>query len=122
MTADEPMDDAATTGGDRSDRRDEPTRTVAAASRDGRTPPANPTEGARYLLAATAYSLARLAFVSALPLGTLCLLVGVEALVGTRLTVTVTTATGEYAVPLTRALVVAVVAHLVRRLYALNAG
>ena len=121
MTADEPTGDATTTRPDRSGSQDDPSGRADAAG-PGRTPPANPTEGTRYLLAATAYSLARLAFVSALPLGTLCLLVAVETLVGTRLTVTVTTATGEYAVPLTRALVVVVVAHLVRRLYALNAG
>ncbi|WP_254536348.1 hypothetical protein [Halomarina litorea] len=82
----------------------------------------HPADRARYLLAATALSLARLAFVSAVPLVTLCLLVGVEALVGAVPTMVVTTASGEYAVPLTQALAFAVVAHLARRLYALNAG
>ncbi|MFC5971790.1 hypothetical protein ACFPYI_10645 [Halomarina salina] len=103
--------------------RAEPTAPADATTPDepdGTAPPANPTAGARYLLGATAYSLARLAYASALPLATLCLLVAVEALVGSRLTVTVTTATDEYAVPLTRALVAVVVAVLVRRLYALN--
>jgi hypothetical protein len=88
---------------------------------DGERCPPNPGERARYLLAATALSLARLAFVSAVPVVTLCLLVAVEALVGPRPTVVVVTATGEYAVPVTRALAVAVVVHLARRLYALNA-
>ena len=114
-----------TTRRERSDGEDDSTGPVDAptdAAGDDERPPANPTEGARYLLAATAYSLAWLAFAAALPLGTLCLLVGVEALVGAPLTVTVTTATGEYSVSLIRALVVVVVAHLLRRLYVLNSG
>lgn len=87
---------------------------------DGAALPPNPTERTRRLLSATALLLARLVFVSAVPVVTLCLLAAVETLLGTVPTVVVVTRTGEYAVPTTQALALVVVAHLMRRLYALN--
>lgn len=99
------------------ERSGEPTSTAA----DAASIPADPAERTRRLLAATALSLARLAFVSAVPLVTLCVLVGVEALVGAVPTLVFSTTGGEYAVTLTQALAFVVVAHLARRLYALNA-
>jgi hypothetical protein len=85
-------------------------------------PTADPAGRARRLLAATGARLAYLAFVSAVPLVTLCLLVAVEALVGGVPRIVLVTPGGEYSVSLTKALAFLVVGHLGRRLYALNAG
>ncbi|MFC7156492.1 hypothetical protein ACFQPA_13665 [Halomarina halobia] len=87
---------------------------------DGEPRP-SPWTAVGWLLAATALRALLVLFESAVPLVTLALLVGVEALVAGGPRVAVSTPGGELSLPLTEALVALALLELARRLYALNA-